>query len=265
MKVLLLRGDNLRHKALSAVLESRCLLSAEVIESKLSPSGVTDSELIRRHLTARDQSERDFFGTYEKRISHRPSIKINNGDLNSIKVLEFVNEQDFDVTVTFGVSILKSELIEALRDKILGIHLGLSPYYRGSGTNFFPIVNSEISAIGYTLMHLNLGIDKGPIIHQGRAPIVLGDSIHSIGNRNMSQMFTDILRLLELNVDFDASVQPESPISKLYRRKDFTEDVLRCALDNLSSGLIIEYLNNEKELNNVFPIVEYNLEQGLSK
>jgi methionyl-tRNA formyltransferase len=263
MKVILLRADNLHHRALSSILQSSGLLSAEIVEAKSKSSSESQSELISRHFGAREQSEEDFFGFYSQFVSKSPSLVIDNNELNSSLVIEFVKHQEFDLAITFGVSILNSDLIQALRNNILGIHLGLSPYYRGSGTNFFPFVNAELGAVGYTLMHLNLGIDKGPIVHQGRAPIVLGDSIHTIGNRNMTQMFGDILRLIDENVDLKASGNHLFSNGKLYKRKDFTEESLGQALDNLASGLIQQHLVNEKRMQEQFPLIEYKFKRIL--
>jgi methionyl-tRNA formyltransferase len=64
----------------------------------------------------------------------------------------------------------------------------LSPYYRGSGTNFFPFVNNEPEYVGATFMYIDEGIDTGEIIHQIRPTIFLGDTIHHVGNRLIKEM-----------------------------------------------------------------------------
>ena len=44
-----------------------------------------------------------------------------------------------DVVLVFGTGLLKAPLIGAFPGRIINIHLGLSPYYRGAGTNFWPL------------------------------------------------------------------------------------------------------------------------------
>jgi folate-dependent phosphoribosylglycinamide formyltransferase PurN len=257
MKVLLLRANNLRHEALSSTLQAAGYLSAEIVESKATLTIQDSSVLISQHFMAREQSEKDFFQFLKLPPTIFPRLDIKFGELNSSQVLSFVKNVEFDIAITFGVSILKPALITELRNAVLGIHLGLSPYYRGSGTNFFPFVDSELAAIGYTLMHLNHEIDKGPIIHQGRAPIVLGDSIHTIGNRNISKMFEDIVELLRLNVNLSIAKNPLISNGKLYKRKDFTEDKLKNVLVNLDSGLISTYLSSQENFLNKYPIIQH--------
>jgi phosphoribosylglycinamide formyltransferase 1 len=257
MKVLLLRADNLRHQALGLLLESAGILSGEVIESKESKVQGFTSDLMVKHFLARERSEEDFFGYARESSMDTQRLLITPQELNSNQVINFIGSIDFDIAITFGVSLLKSSLIQHLHNQILGVHLGLSPYYRGSGTNFFPFVESELAAVGYTLMHLNETVDGGPIVHQGRAPIVLGDSIHSIGNRNIKQMFEDIILLLSQNIDLNTSSEIRLESGKMYRRNNFTEEVLRTAYRNLGLGLVESHLNNEEVNLEKFPIVQY--------
>ena len=257
-KVIVMRANNLRHRALSAFLSKHGYLSAEIIESKMAPlSSSFSSNLLDAHLSARAQSESDFFSFASDTKIRAPRIEIPSGELNSAQTFQFLDLLDFDLVITFGVSILSPQLINHVGRKILGIHLGLSPYYRGSGTNFFPFVNSEVAAVGYTLMHLDEGIDTGPIIHQGRAPVILGDSIHSIGNRNIQYMFTDIAKILGSQLDWKFSNQENNLPSKLYKRKDFTLESLKIAYKNIDSGLIPRYIENQNSELELFPIIEY--------
>ena len=48
-----------------------------------------------------------------------------------------------DVVLVFGTGILREALLSAFPGRLINIHLGLSPYYRGAGTNFWPLVNGE--------------------------------------------------------------------------------------------------------------------------
>jgi phosphoribosylglycinamide formyltransferase-1 len=257
MRVLLLRANNLRHQSLGLLLESAGVLSGEVIESKVSKSVDFTSDLMLKHFLSRERAEIDFFGDAKKPYTDVPRLLIGPNDLNSSQVIDFVGSIDFNLCITFGVSLLKPSLIQHLQNQVLGVHLGLSPYYRGSGTNFFPFVESELAAVGYTLMHLNETVDGGPIVHQGRAPIVLGDSIHSIGNRNIKQMFMDIMLLLSQNIDLNTSSRVKLEGGKMYRRNDFTEKALWTAYANLGAGLIENHLNNEVENLEKFPIIQF--------
>lgn len=256
MKIILLRGNKIRHNALAKILYSSGFLAGQVIEDKPPANYSSLSKIEIEHYNSQSQFEVDFFGNEFLSVnSNVPQLHINANCLNSIETQNFIKQIDFDLAITFGVSILKKSLINALNDKILGIHLGLSPYYRGSGTNFFPFVNRELEAIGFTLMRLDEGVDTGLIIHQGRAQIVLGDSIHTIGNRNINVMFKEMMFLLNSNFQFNNYKIPErQSTDRFYRRSDFNELSLRVALKNLEAGLVFEYITKKEMKNNNYPI-----------
>ena len=90
-----------------------------------------------------------------------------------------------DVVLVFGTGILREPLLSAFAGRIINIHLGLSPYYRGAGTNFWPLVNREPEYVGATIHYLDAGIDTGPILAHARPAIARGDGPHDIGNKTI--------------------------------------------------------------------------------
>ena len=256
MKVLIVRANELRHKALSVRLIESGVEIAQLIQRsrKSQPSA---SKLLDLHFQARSQFEKDYFSYLNVSGLDNVHNTLYIEDLNSMEALDFATKFTPDYIITFGCSILNQKWVDQFSNKILGVHLGLSPYYRGSGTNFFPFVDGEIGAIGFTLMNLDHGIDTGAIVHQSYATIVIGDSIHSIGNRLIKDMFEDITKLLDIRLDLrDSLKQPTDIISKIYRKSDFTEKAYLKALENLQNGLINKFAANESIGRERFPIIK---------
>ena len=77
------------------------------------------------------------------------------------------------------------------------MHLGLSPYYKGSATNFWPIVNSEFHFLGASFMFIDNGIDTGPLIHQFRPKLFKKDNIHTIGCRIIKKSIIEFNKILK--------------------------------------------------------------------
>ena len=44
--------------------------------------------------------------------------------------------------------------------------------------------------------------------------------------------------------------------TKVYKKKDFTEESLNLAYSNLSSGIISKYLENKLNIDRLFPIIK---------
>ena len=122
---------------------------------------------VTQHLNERESIENDFFNLYNSNcIDNSCKINLSLDEVNSDSVVNKIINLKPDYILTYGCSIIKSELIEIFEKRIINMHLGLSPYYRGSGTNIFPIYNNEIQFIGTTFLFMDKGIDTGPIIHQ---------------------------------------------------------------------------------------------------
>lgn len=250
-KIIILTSDSLRHtfvrKALALnpkieVLQSFCEKSSQHIYDFS-----TDSLQVR-HLQMREQSERDFFASF---VDLTPDLSksefIQKGEINTR--LEQIIALNPDLIIAYGCSIIKPPLIQSFRDKIINVHLGLSPYYRGAGTNYFPFLNNELQYVGATFMYMNEGIDTGEIIHQIQAQIFPNDSVHSVGNRLISKLPKYLTQIILNYENLVRIPQPQDIKSgKLYKNKDFTKQSLEKIYANLKAGMIESYLAQKPQI-----------------
>jgi len=207
---------------------------------------------ISKHFEERKNSEKKFLKYIKsKKIKE---IKIARGELNANKELEkLIIAIKPDFIISYGCSIIRSILIKKFNKRFINLHLGLSPYYKGNGTNFWPIANNEFQFLGATFMLIDEGIDSGPILHQFRPSINLKDNIHSIGCRIIFQSVIELEKLL-LNFDkVQSNKQKQIKNPKIYKKKDFTLASLKKATQNLKK--IKNYLTNKKKIDERFPIV----------
>ena len=67
-----------------------------------------------------------------------------------------------DLYIIFGSSFIKGWLIDYLIEKrAINIHMGLSPYYRGSSCNFWAMYDQNPEYVGATIHRLSKGLDSG--------------------------------------------------------------------------------------------------------
>ena len=183
-------------KEYKRIIASFCESDAGNIVKKVSQQ--ENNNLRKKHLEERSKSEIEFFKKYcEETIDNSNTIFLNRGDINLDKNVNEIISLNPDLIISYGCSIIRSSLLKVFEGKFINIHLGLSPYYRGSGTNFWPFVEDELSAIGTTFMHIDSGIDTGDIIHQIRAKIKKNDSIHSIGNRLIKDSASECVKIIK--------------------------------------------------------------------
>src|ERR1035437_3139353 len=88
-----------------------------------------------------------------------PTVPVLWKEASLSAVADIVRDYKPEAAFVFGASILRDSILSLLpKDRTVNMHLGLSPYYRGSGTNFWPFVNGELEYVGATLLHLDPGI-----------------------------------------------------------------------------------------------------------
>jgi phosphoribosylglycinamide formyltransferase-1 len=267
VNVVFLTGSELRHSfvrkaiALSRgvdVTRSYCEGTEKSIRHIVEADAPEADSLRMRHLAARDRSEQDFFGAFVALTPDRSAPTfIAKGEINEPGHAEDISALRPDLLACYGSSLIRAPLLSRFEGRFLNIHLGLSPYYRGSGTNFWPLVQGEPEFVGATFMHIDAGIDTGKIIHQIRARIFPGDTAHQIGNRliaDMALVYADIIRKFSTLPDMPQLEVP--PDVRVYRQKDFTEESSRMLMQRFDEGLVERYLAEAEQRKLRAPIVE---------
>jgi len=271
-KVILLTGSELRHDFFRKfiandndieVLATYCESQKNNLVSQIQKE--EHNSFRSKHLMVRSKVEDDFFGIFcEYTKDNSNPIFIEKGDINLEHHVNDIIKLEPDLIISYGCSIIKSRLLTVFENRFINIHLGLSPYYRGSGTNFWPFVNDQLYLIGTTFMYIDAGVDTGEIIHQLRADICYQDSIHQIGNRLIKDSFVECIDIIkQFNslerlkpLDFDKSNE------KYYRNKDFTEDAIKLAYKNINDNKVIEkYMKNRESLYKEYPILKNNVKR----
>jgi phosphoribosylglycinamide formyltransferase 1 len=208
------------------------------------------------HFDARNNSEYDFFSDVIEYCEDFSNTKIiNKGEINSQEIIDEIETLNPDFIVTYGCSIIKPKLLKIFRKKIINVHLGLSPYYFGSGTNFHCLVKNDLQCEGYTFMYMDEGIDTGEIIHQSRATILPFDNPHQLGNRLIKEMTKNFIKLI---VNFDL-VEEKKCVNKFkgetYKKKDATVQLTKRLYSNFANGCVINYLKNKAAIDKKYPLV----------
>ena len=266
MKLGIITSNELRHKFFRRLINSHDEL--EVVfciceeDSKSQKNNVLNSSnfstLEKNHFIERSNSEEDFFGCFVSYSQDPLNTKIVEKNLlNEDKNLQdHINSCEPDVIVSYGCSIIREPLLSKYDGRFINIHLGLSPYYKGSGTNFWPLVNNEPEFLGVTYMYINNLIDGGNIIHQIRPTIYATDTIHSIGNRLIRDMTLHLSEVLKSHQNFKAVKQSVKDFQKIYKMKDFNEKSILQMKDNFKEGMLKKYLKDKLKRDCLVPIVQ---------
>lgn len=255
-KVVILTGSELRHEFVRKfianspevdVIASYCEGAEKSLKVLVENDDEPDNSRLK-HLRAREQSEEDFFQLYtDSVVDNSKPYFISKGTLDDEQYVEEIIELAPDLIIAYGCSIVRSKLLSHFSGRFVNVHLGLSPYYRGSGTNFWPLVNGEPEFVGATFMYIDAGVDTGEVIHQIRSKVEFADNPVQIGNRLIVQIAKEYVKLIRSfsslekipSEIFNSSFEP-----LYYKKKDYTEDSVNQLYKRFNSGMIENYLNS---------------------
>lgn len=176
-------------------------------------------------------------------------LNINSGEINSTEIEMLLKDVGPDVVVVLGSSIIKQNIIMIPKVAMINIHTGLSPYYRGTWSYGWPIVNKAPEYIGVTLHHINSGIDSGDIIYQTRPILDIHDDLNTIFLKVVAEgieLAVKAVKEISKNGSLQSYKQPVNT-GRLYFEKDFSPEVARRCLSNLEAGLIEKYIQKKDE------------------
>lgn len=263
MKVLIITGNKLRHQFFAKALSKALNVVGVIYEKKANKHekkdfGEEGNDIIKQHFVQRGVNEQKYFSDeaiHSIDIENQKSVP--TGKANSQEIFEWINALNPDIIQLFGSSIIKEHILNRYRNRVVNIHLGLSPYYRGSGTNFWPLVHKKVECVGATIHLAVLDVDAGGVLHQVRPIVSTGDTPHDVGNKTILAGIKAIPTILKKY--YDGKIEPlRQDLSKgiVCYRRDLTVEAVEKLYKNFSNALLAKFLEEEEIRKSQYPIVE---------
>jgi methionyl-tRNA formyltransferase len=264
-RAILLTANQLRHAYIAAELANRLELVGVISEAKAPLLEATadgeraqaDREVLIQHLDERRRAEEYYFGATSDLPAADSLLRIDHGTLNTAVVYEWIQLRKPDVLLLFGSSILREPLLSAYPDRIVNMHLGLSPYYRGSGTNFWPLVNNQPECVGVTIHLASSAVDAGPILCQGRPTPTIGDNAHTLGCKAIVKGASLLASAVVSYLDGRLRPVAQTGGGRVYRRRDFSAAAVRQMWQHFHNGMIESYLSAADQRRARYPIIDF--------
>ncbi len=262
-RIALLTSGNLRHRWVAARLAKVAELVCVVSEAKPQQNtGTTMAEAaeMREYFDARDLAEYRWF---RDAPDHFCQVATEAWTMpwqgaNSIEVFERLRAAEIDRLFLFGSSIIREPLLSHFQGRIVNMHLGLSPYYRGSATNYWPLVDGVPECVGVTIHHATAIVDGGGILAQARPDPTPADDVHDLGCKTIMAGAKLLQQIAQWPAPLPDGVR-QTGAGKLCRRADFSIDSLRQVRLHMEQNLLIEYLSDKAIRDLRYPIVQADL------
>lgn len=252
MKITVFTSNQPRHLALVNKLASVSDTTYAILEcNTVFPGKVQDffkkSDVMKCYFENVMEAENSLYGDISFSKNNVKSLSIKSGDLNLLNKEQLQEALSSDLYVVFGASYIKGWLIDHLvNHKAINIHMGLSPYYRGSSCNFWALYDSKPEYVGSTIHLLSKGLDSGPMLY------------HAVPNLKNSNPFEFTMKSVEAAqqslveristkqiFEFIPHNQDKTQEIRYTRNSDFTDSVAEEFLNRSLKNSDIANLINE--------------------
>ena len=253
MKIVLLTGSQPRHLFLASSLAGAGLLARLVIEEReeFVPAPPEDLEatlatLWKRHFEGRAEAEARHFGRPAVDLDSRSCLRVQREGLNGPQVGRFVAEAGADLALSYGVHLLEPETLDRFPEARWNLHGGLSPWYRGVITHFWPSYMLEPQMTGMTVHELTQALDGGPIVHHVPAPLVRGDGVHDLACRAVKAAAGELPELARrLAAGTLGKPVKQKSSGKLWVSRDWRPEHLRLVYEMFADRIVDAYLDGK--------------------
>ncbi len=261
MKVLLFSGSHSRHVFVhELILKNFDVCGVVVMEREptipgnnvkgnknlidIWPEGI--QKLYKEHFDKRDKVEREYYQEKKTDIYERycDVLRTTPSTLNSEQTKQFIVDKKPDVCFIFGTNLIGDNLIEVMPRLRINLHLGLSPWYRGSATLFWPFYNLQPQFVGSTFHQIINEPDAGDILHQTTPELSKGKTMHEVCADTVVQSAKDAVTLLRIILNNkDVELQRQKTSGKNWLIKDFEPHHLSLIYKLYKDKIVDEYLN----------------------
>ncbi len=255
MKIVLIFGSHPRHLYFMNALIKTGLVCGAVMQERegmLSdiPAVLSDDlkKIYKYHFDLRLEMENRYFGSEDKYKFMRelPSIIVPEARLNSGEVENFIQSVGADVIISYGPGLIKDNILDLVNGQAFNLHGGLSPWYKGSATMFWPFYFLEPNYVGTTFHYVTKRIDGGKIVHHSVPRLEKDDCMHEVACKAIVQASKDIPQiLLAMNSGkiFEGIEQKKN--GKLFLDKDWRPEHLKLIYETYEDKIVDLYLEGK--------------------
>lgn len=210
-------------------------------------------ELYDYHFKLRAEMENKYFGTIDQSIFSKdiPVLEIERTELNEKKVENFIRSVGADCLFSYGPDLFKENILETVDYFAMNLHGGLSPWYKGAATMFWPFYFLEPNYVGTTLHYITMKIDAGDIVHQTVPRLEYGDGMHEVACKAMIEAADETREvMLKINKNGKPNGIKQRKTGKLFLEREWRPEHLYLIYDMFDDKIVDKFLDGEINRNN---------------
>ena len=239
MKVTIFSSNQPRHLNLAlefSKVSDQVFFVSEV--NTVFPGQIEDffkkSEVMQTYFQNVINSEKNIFGDIRFLPKNVRTLSVKSGDLNKLNKMQIYEALDSDIYIVFGSSYIKGWLVDFLvKHGAINIHIGLSPYYRGSSCNFWALYDNNPSYVGATIHLLSKGLDSGDMLFHCIPKLDIKESSFDFTMRSVLVAQKALVSAVNDKsiFSFSSVKQNKNNQVRYTKNKDFTDEIAKEFLD----------------------------------
>jgi hypothetical protein len=261
MKITIFTSNQPRHLALIKKLSSVSSEVFAVLESNtVFPGLVSDfykkSDVMQKYFQNVIRAEEYLYGNVNFLPDNVKTLSVKSGDLSRLSKVSLEQSLNSDLYIVFGASYIKDWLIEFLvARKAINIHMGISPYYRGSSCNFWALYDEKPEYVGATIHMLSKGLDSGDMLYHALPSLKDEDPFLFTMKAVESAQASLIERIDSMELFDIVPIKQDKLFEVRYtKNSDFTDEVAINFLSrNLDNNGLKKSISNAKKISLLNP------------
>ncbi len=233
MKITVFTSNQRRHNYLIQTLhdvstELFVIQESDTIFPGSRPGRYPDGPEFEKYFGYVQEAEKKIFNISNlvfKKKTH--FLTIGKGDLNKIQLNKISQFLKSDIYIVFGSSYIKGDLVKFLiKNKAINIHMGVSPFYRGTDCNFWAVFDGKYDYVGSTIHLLSEGLDSGPMLYHALSEAISDPFIYTMST--VKSAFKSLKEKIENNSlkKIKPLKQSKNKEIRYSRRKEFDAKII---------------------------------------
>ena len=258
MKVILITGNHPRHYYfvnrllhtsfdISWIIEKRKDKFIPKIEKKYNQN---IQKLFVKHFEKRRNAEKNFFKIKNNNFIKNANIleNVKRADFKNDNLEKIISKHKFDLLISYGCGLINNNCLKKIKLYSWNVHGGLSPWFRGSATLFWPTYLLKPEYTGMTFHEITNEVDSGNIVYQNCAKIRAEDGIHENACRVIKDFSDRLPFLLEKKLKLSTKIKslPQWSTGKIWTKKNWTPLTLKVIYDLFDDKVNKYCLKNRK-------------------
>ncbi len=250
MKITIFTSNNFRHNYLvnqiSKISSKICVVQeCNTIHPGKVEGYYKKNKVMKKYFSNVLDAQNKVFKNEPVNINNKVKLlSMKYGDLNvcSMKTLKPFLESN--IYIIFGASYIKGKLAKFLiKKKAINIHMGISPHFRGTDSNFWAIYKRKYQYVGATIHLLSNGLDDGKILYHALSQPSKNPFLYTMLTvKSAIDSLSKLIKNKKIH-KYKPVIQDKSLMINYSRKKDFNSNLIK----NFREYSIPKFTHNKNE------------------